>query len=51
MWDAAKKAGVKLPKNEDNPFMKEDYDEKPRGGRGRLGNMDKLIRELKLAPE
>lgn len=51
MWDAAKKAGVKLPGKEGNPFTQSDYDEKPRGGKGFLGNAEKLIRELDLRPE
>jgi pimeloyl-ACP methyl ester carboxylesterase len=50
MWDAAKKAGVKLPGNDENPFMQSDYDEKPRGGKGFFGNAEKLIRELNLGP-
>lgn len=51
MWDAAKKAGVKLPAAKENPFMDEDYDEKPRGGKGFFGNAEKLIRELNLNPD
>jgi pimeloyl-ACP methyl ester carboxylesterase len=51
MWDAMKKAGIKLPPDEESPFMQKDYDEKPRGGRGVFGNMEKLIRELDLLPD
>jgi hypothetical protein len=48
MWEAARKAGVNLPPLKDSPFAAKDYDEKPRGGRGGLGILEKLVRELRL---